>query len=75
MVRNKTADAVAYCDVHSKLLYADRKTARAVARKHHEDRKSVYRCSVQEHLFHVGALWPEVKHGDLSRADMRRQAS
>jgi hypothetical protein len=66
--RNKTAGAVAFCELHQKLLWPDRKTARAVARQHHDDRKSVYHCSVQPHLFHVGHLAPEVKHGEMSRA-------
>jgi hypothetical protein len=70
-MRNKTAGAVAYCDTHGKLLWPDRKTARAVAREHHDDRKSVYHCSVPEfsHLFHVGHLAPEVKRGTVSRSD------
>lgn len=71
MARNKTADAIGYCDEHGKLLWPDRKTARAVARNHYETRKSVYRCSINSQFFHVGGLWAEVKHGDLSRADMR----
>ena len=76
-MRNKTAGAVAFCEVHGKLLWPDRKSARAVARQHHEDRKSVYPCSVPGfgHLFHVGHLAPEVKRGEMSRAERYHRAA
>lgn len=58
------------CEEHQKRLWRSRKDARAVAREHHGDRKSVYRCDIHQGCFHVGSLWDEVKHGDLSRDDM-----
>jgi hypothetical protein len=64
--KNKTASAVAWCYWHSKLLYTDRKRARAVANQHPKH-KNVYRCEVSDGLWHIGALPDEVKHGHLTK--------
>ena len=63
---NKTSTAIAFCEVHRKLLYTDRKRARAVARQHPEH-KNVYPCDVSEHLYHIGRLPDEVRHGHMTK--------
>ena len=63
---NKTASAIAYCDVHRKLLYTDRKRARSVARQHPEH-KNVYPCSVNVELYHIGRLPDEIRHGHMTK--------
>jgi hypothetical protein len=68
---NKTATAVAYCKVHHKLLYTDRKRARNIA-KQHPQHKNVYRCEEHDGLWHIGALPIEIKHGHISKEDFYR---
>ncbi len=63
---NKTSTAIGFCDFHRKLLYTDRKRARAVARQH-PMHKNVYRCSVQDGMWHIGGLPDDVKHGHVDK--------
>lgn len=65
----RSSYAIGYCDPCEKLLYVDRKTARRVVRLHHEDHKSVYRCPVNQSLFHVGGVPDEVISGQISRSE------
>jgi len=69
---NKTATAIAYCDVHHKLLYTDRKRARSVARQHPEH-KNVYLCSVSEAMYHIGRLPDEVRHGHMTKDEFYQE--
>ena len=66
MTAGRTRRAVAYCDTHQKLSYTNRKRARSIARLHPEH-KSVYRCSDNELLWHVGSLPQAVKQGHVSK--------
>lgn len=66
MPRNKTADAIAWCEGCQKLLYTDRKRARYVARQHHPH-KSTYPCPVNPSMFHVGSLSEAIKSGVVTR--------
>lgn len=61
-----TALASAWCEFHGKLSYESRRRAKQVARGH-ADHKSVYRCSQNPMLWHVGGLAPEVLHGEKTR--------
>lgn len=71
---NKTASAIAWCETHGKLLYTDRKRARAVARQH-PSHKNVYRCDVSEGLWHIGGLPEEVRHGHVTKDEFFGRAS
>jgi hypothetical protein len=63
--------SVGYCHDCEKLWYTDRRRARAVARQHPEH-KSVYRCSVNPNLWHVGGLHPRVMEGQFTRTEFYR---
>lgn len=58
--------AVAWCETHAKLSYTHRARARAIARRHSEH-KSVYRCSANENLWHIGRLPESIRHGHISK--------
>lgn len=61
---------VGWCEEHQKRLWGTRKDARAVAREHHGARKNTYPCNIFAGCYHVGGLWDEVKHGNMTREDM-----
>lgn len=63
---NKTGSAIAYCEVHGKLLYTDRKTARGVSRQH-ATHKNVYRCDQSPGWWHIGGLPVEVRRGNATK--------
>jgi hypothetical protein len=65
----RSSRALGYCPQCQKLLYTDRKTAKKVARQHHEDHKSVYPCPINPILFHVGGVPDEVISGALTRGE------
>lgn len=68
-MKNRNITPVAYCAVHGKFLFSDRKRARAHARQHRSERKSVYPCDARQdvELWHVGGLADEVRRGHVSR--------
>lgn len=68
--KNKTASAVAWCPVHGKLSYTDRKRARRVANQHPEH-KNVYRCNDNDRLWHIGRLPDEIRHGHVTKDEWR----
>ena len=70
MAINKTALAVAYCDLHRKLLYLNRKQARQIARRH-PDHKTAYRCSERPDLWHIGTPHPLVIAGKMTKDELR----
>lgn len=72
--KNKTGSAVAYCDVHGKLSYTDRKRAKEVARQHSEH-KNAYRCDDNPNHWHIGALPPEVRRGHLTKSEYYGRAA
>lgn len=72
---NKTSSAIAWCPRHRKLLYTDRKRARAVARQHPEH-KNVYVCDDQEvRMFHIGRLPDEIRHGHMTKDEFYGHAA
>lgn len=73
MAINKTGTAVAWCDVHQKLLYATRKEARRIAHRHHGEHKSPYECDNQPSYWHIGALHPLVIQGEVARDGFKKR--
>lgn len=61
--------SLGWCDDCLKLSYADRKTARQVARLHKEEHKSVYQCEFRPQLWHVGGLPDAVMKGSVTRGE------
>lgn len=74
-MRSKNHKAWAWCDRHEKLLYLDRKSARAVAREHHGEHKGAYKCEYHQGKFHIGDLGKDVIRGNLSREDLYPSAA
>lgn len=68
MTINKTAGAIGWCSYCEKLLYNDRKRARAIARSHHP-RKGTYPCPVQQDMWHVGGIPRAVIEGHVTRGE------
>lgn len=75
MAVNKTALAVAYCNDHAKLLYANRKAARVIARRHRGEHKSPYECEYWPGHWHVGNLHPLVVAGVRTRAEVKKRVA
>lgn len=74
MTINKTATAVAWCDLHGKLLYATRKDARRIANKHRGEHKSPYECKeAHPGYWHIGALHPLVIQGQVARDGFKKR--
>lgn len=68
MAINKTAGAIGWCDSCWKLLYSERKNARAVGRQHHPH-KGTYPCPANTQMWHVGSVPRAVIEGHLTRAE------
>lgn len=62
-------EQVGSCDVHGKILFRDRKTARMHARrtKSRSRRMNAYECDVHPGLWHLGHLPGAVIRGELGR--------
>lgn len=73
-MKTKNFRSVGWCEVHGRHLYTDRGRAKQVARQH-TDHKNVYRCSVNDGLWHVGTLDPRVIHGEYTRDYFYRDAA
>jgi hypothetical protein len=63
---SRDTGAMGYCEVHEKLMYPDRKSARKVARQH-ASHKNAYRCSVNTMFWHIGELPRMVIEGHVDR--------
>lgn len=63
---NKTAGAIGWCDNCGKLLYLDRRKARAIGKLHHP-RKGTYKCPMNEFMWHVGGVPRAVVEGFFTR--------
>lgn len=60
--------AIAWCDACEKKSYTSRKAARRIARRHTEH-KTVYRCPINQMLWHVGRLAEAIRQGQVSREE------
>lgn len=66
--------AMGWCEVHGKLLYVDRKTAKKAARCH-PSHKNEFPCDENGAMWHIGELPLAVIRGEITRDDYFRSAS
>lgn len=63
---NRSSLAMGWCEVHGKLLYVNRKTARRAA-KAHSTHKNEFECEEIPALWHIGELPVAVIRGEVTR--------
>ena len=72
MPRNKTADAIGWCEFCQKLSYSTRKAAARTAKQLHGSHVGAYPCRDPQVFFptwHMGTLADDVRHGHVTRDD------
>lgn len=58
-----------WCEQHAKVLYRDRKSAKANVRKNHQ-RMRAYECTATPGLYHVGHLPAAVHYGIATTSEV-----
>lgn len=71
---NRSSLATGWCEVHGKLLYANRKTAKKAARSH-VSHKNEFPCTEIPALWHIGELPAVVIRGEVTRDSYFRSVS
>lgn len=65
-MKTRSSLALGWCQVHGKLFYIDRKTAKKAARLH-STHKNEYPCDVYPIMWHIGELPEAVIRGEMTR--------
>lgn len=71
-MKNKQHRAFGWCDWCQKLTYADRGTARQVAKLHYTEHKTAYACPEQPNMYHIGELRQSIINGTNTRSECYR---